>query len=164
MLGDVNKFCVFKSLLTTPSNVLTLHLKQIFPAIIWIFTEGEGDGIESRLHFKIFSTLKFYRADSTYPHISWFLKILSLCLPIIQICHFQNIHLVKTWLPQLEKQMEKLSENAHDKYRLFLSAEPASKPENHIIPQVSFWKLQALKSKLYCKSIYPKLQNQDLST
>ena len=53
----------------------------------------------------------------------------------IQICHFQNIHLVKTWLPQLEKQMEKLSENAHDKYRLFLSAEPASKPENHIIPQ-----------------------------
>ena len=105
-----------------------------------------------------------YRADSTYPHISWFLKILSLCLPIIQICHFQNIHLVKTWLPQLEKQMEKLSENAHDKYRLFLSAEPASKPENHIIPQVSFWKLQALKSKLYCKSIYLKLQNQDLST
>ena len=93
------------------------------------------------------------RADSTYPHISWYLKILSLCLPIIQICHFQNIHLVKTWLPQLEKQMEKLSENAHDKYRLFLSAEPASKPENHIIPQVSFWKLQALKSKMYCKSI-----------
>ena len=63
---------------------------------------------------------------------------LSLCLFLIQICHFQNIHLVKTWLPQLEKQMEKLSENAHDKYRLFLSAEPASKPENHIIPQVSF--------------------------
>ena len=52
--------------------------------------------------------------------------------------HFQNIHLVKTWLPQLEKQMEKFSENAHDHYRLFLSAEPASKPENHIIPQVSF--------------------------
>ena len=33
-----------------------LHLKQIFPPIIWIFTEGEGDGIESRLPFKIFST------------------------------------------------------------------------------------------------------------
>ena len=101
----------------------------------------------------------FNASDVMYLHILWFLKILSLCL-----CHFQNIHLVKTWLPQLEKQMEKLSENAHDKYRLFLSAEPASKPENHIIPQVSFWKLQALKSKLYCKSIYPKLQNQDLST
>merc|ERR1719483_607899 len=47
----------------------------------------------------------------------------------------QNIHLVKTWLPQLEKQMEKFSENAHEQYRLFLSAEPAATPENHIIPQ-----------------------------
>ena len=43
---------VLKSLLTTPSNVLPLHHK-----LIWIFTEGEGDGIESRLPFKIFSTL-----------------------------------------------------------------------------------------------------------
>ena len=40
-----------------PSNVLLLHLKQTFLPIIWIFTEGEGDGIESRLPFKIFSTL-----------------------------------------------------------------------------------------------------------
>ena len=48
---------VFKSLLTTPCNVLPLHLKQTFPPIIWIFTEGEGDGIKSRLPFKIFSTL-----------------------------------------------------------------------------------------------------------
>ena len=38
-----------------PSNVLLLHLKQTFPPIIWIFTEG--DGIKSRLAFKIFSTL-----------------------------------------------------------------------------------------------------------
>ena len=49
-------FLDFKSLLTTPSNVLPLHLKQTFPPIIWIFTEGEG--IESRLPFKIFSTLQ----------------------------------------------------------------------------------------------------------
>ena len=40
-----------------PSNVLPLHLKQTFPSIIRIFTEGEGDGIESTLPFKIFSTL-----------------------------------------------------------------------------------------------------------
>ena len=33
-------------------------LKQTFPPIIWIFTEGEGDGIKSRLPFKTFSTLK----------------------------------------------------------------------------------------------------------
>ena len=45
-----------KSLLTTPRNVLPLHLKQTFTPIIWIFTEG--DGIEFRLPFKIFSTLK----------------------------------------------------------------------------------------------------------
>ena len=57
MLGDVNKLFVFKSLLTRPINVLPLHLKQTFPPIIWIFTEGEGDEIESRLPFKIFSTL-----------------------------------------------------------------------------------------------------------
>ena len=55
MLGDVNKLFVFKSFLTMPINVLPLHLKQTFPPII--FTEGEGDGIESRLPFKIFSTL-----------------------------------------------------------------------------------------------------------
>ena len=43
------------SLLTMPSNVLPLHLKQTFLPIIWIFTEG--DEIESRLPIKIFSTL-----------------------------------------------------------------------------------------------------------
>ena len=47
-------FFVFESLLTMLTNVLPLHLKQTFPPIIWIFTEGEGDGIESRLPFKIF--------------------------------------------------------------------------------------------------------------
>ena len=30
---------------------------KFFPPIIWIFTEGEGDRIEFRLPFKIFSTL-----------------------------------------------------------------------------------------------------------
>ena len=34
-----------------PSNVLPLHLKQSFLTIIWIFTEGEGDRIKSRLPF-----------------------------------------------------------------------------------------------------------------
>ena len=46
-----------KILLTSPSNILPLHLKQTFPPIIWIFTEGEGDGIESRLSSYIFCTL-----------------------------------------------------------------------------------------------------------
>ena len=57
MLGDVNKLFVFKILLITPSNVLPLYLKQTFLPIIWIFTEGEGDEIKSRLPLKMFSTL-----------------------------------------------------------------------------------------------------------
>ena len=40
------------------SKNLPLNLKHTFPPIIWIFTVGEGDGIESRLPFKISSTLK----------------------------------------------------------------------------------------------------------
>ena len=57
MLSGVNKLSIFKSLLTTPSNVLPLHLNQTFPLVILIFTEGEVDGIESRLPLKIFSIL-----------------------------------------------------------------------------------------------------------
>ena len=41
-----------------PNNVLPLDIKQAFPPIIWIFSDGEGDGMESRLPFKNFSTLK----------------------------------------------------------------------------------------------------------
>ena len=36
---------------------MPLHLKQTFLPIIWILTEGIGDGFESRQPFKIFSTL-----------------------------------------------------------------------------------------------------------
>ena len=47
----------------------------------------------------------------------------------------QNIHLVKLWLPTLEKKIEEQSEGSHPNYRLFLSADPATSPANHIIPQ-----------------------------
>ena len=50
---------IFKSLLTTPSNVLPLHLNQTFLPIIWIFTEGEGDEIESKQPSKI-SSLSYH--------------------------------------------------------------------------------------------------------
>ena len=67
MLDVVNKLLNTKSLLTMPSNVLPLHLKQTFLLIIWIFNEGEGDGMESRLPFKIFTTLLLkYQLNS--PH------------------------------------------------------------------------------------------------
>ena len=58
MLGAVNKHFVLKNLLTAPSNVLPLQLKQNYSPIIQIFTEGEGDGIQSKLLFKIISNLK----------------------------------------------------------------------------------------------------------
>ena len=38
---------------------------EVLP-IIWIFSEGEGDGIESRLPFRIFSTLSDTTALSFY--------------------------------------------------------------------------------------------------
>ncbi|XP_066247509.1 dynein beta chain, ciliary [Euwallacea similis] len=47
----------------------------------------------------------------------------------------QNIHLVKKWLPALEKHLEKHAEGSHPNYRVFMSAEPASSPSGHIIPQ-----------------------------
>jgi len=55
-MGDVNKL-FFQKFVCMPSNVLPLHLKQTFPLTILIFTEGEGDGIESRLPFRIFFIL-----------------------------------------------------------------------------------------------------------
>ena len=65
LLGDFNKLFIFKSLLTTPSNFLPLHLNQSLLAIIWIFTQGEGDGIKSRLPFKKFSTLQISTINLT---------------------------------------------------------------------------------------------------
>jgi hypothetical protein len=50
--------------------------------------------------------------------------------------HFQNIHLVKKWLPALEKKLEHYSQGSHLDYRVFMSAEPAATPAAHIIPQV----------------------------
>ena len=44
-----------------------LHLKKTFPLIVWIFTEGEGDGIESRLPFQMFSTLHCAEHALLYP-------------------------------------------------------------------------------------------------
>ena len=76
MLGDVNKLFVLESLLTTPSNVLPLHLKQTFLPIIWIFTEGESDGSDSRQPFKIFSTLTLINSFSKIIPKFWQLQIL----------------------------------------------------------------------------------------
>ncbi|CUT99220.1 dynein beta chain ciliary [Echinococcus multilocularis] len=47
----------------------------------------------------------------------------------------QNVHLVAKWLPAFEKLLEELMDGAHENYRVFISAEPASSPEFHVIPQ-----------------------------
>ncbi|XP_054847065.1 dynein axonemal heavy chain 11 [Eublepharis macularius] len=47
----------------------------------------------------------------------------------------QNIHLVVKWLGTLEKLLEDYSKQSHSDYRVFISAEPAPTPEEHIIPQ-----------------------------
>ncbi|XP_068770010.1 dynein axonemal heavy chain 9 [Struthio camelus] len=47
----------------------------------------------------------------------------------------QNIHLVAKWLSSLEKKLEQHSEGSHQRFRVFLSAEPAPLPDSHIIPQ-----------------------------
>uniref|UniRef100_A0A3Q2SZQ2 Dynein axonemal heavy chain 9 n=1 Tax=Fundulus heteroclitus TaxID=8078 RepID=A0A3Q2SZQ2_FUNHE len=47
----------------------------------------------------------------------------------------QNIHLVARWLGTLEKLLEQYAEGSHENFRVFVSAEPSSTPEGHIIPQ-----------------------------
>ncbi|XP_047352693.1 dynein beta chain, ciliary-like [Vespa velutina] len=47
----------------------------------------------------------------------------------------QNIHLVRSWLPQLERTMEQLTEDPHENYRLYISAEASPSPSESIIPQ-----------------------------
>ena len=88
----------FKSLLKTPSNVLPLHRNQTFLPIIWIFTEGEGDRIESRLPFKIFSTLKMCSFDlvMSLKILSWIYFFLILYHYIDLHCKISNLRLLKS--------------------------------------------------------------------
>uniref|UniRef100_A0A8C4MVE0 Dynein axonemal heavy chain 11 n=1 Tax=Equus asinus asinus TaxID=83772 RepID=A0A8C4MVE0_EQUAS len=47
----------------------------------------------------------------------------------------QNVHLVAKWLGTLEKLLERFSQGSHRDYRVFMSAESAPTPNEHIIPQ-----------------------------
>merc|ERR1739838_6622 len=46
----------------------------------------------------------------------------------------QNIHLVAKWLMTLQNKIVKHSSGSHIDFRIYMSAEPASIPANHIIP------------------------------
>ena len=57
LLGIVKNFLFSKVFWQHPAMFYLHASSKISLPIIWIFTEGEGDGIESMLLFKIFSTL-----------------------------------------------------------------------------------------------------------
>ena len=46
----------------------------------------------------------------------------------------QNIHLVARWLGMLEKLLEQHADAGHAHFRVFVSAEPASTRDGHIVP------------------------------
>ena len=75
LLGIVNKNLKAKRLLTSPSNALPYYLKKTFPSIIWIFTEGEGDGIESRLSSFIFIKLQWVENESLLKQFLFIYKV-----------------------------------------------------------------------------------------
>ena len=47
----------------------------------------------------------------------------------------QNIHLVAKWLSKLDKKLEQYSVGSNEKYRVYMSAEPAADRAGHNIPQ-----------------------------
>ena len=59
----------------------------------------------------------------------------------------QNIHLVKKWLPTLERLLERFGNNAHAEYRVFLSVQPPTTKASNVVPQV--WDIS--RQKCRCK-------------
>jgi hypothetical protein len=98
IINIVNKLLSTKSLLTSPSNVLPLHLKQTFLPIIWIFTQGEEDEIESKLSSKSFLlyrfTLLINTVKSSHTHSIYFTNLLKGCKLNWQIA----VHYHQAWL------------------------------------------------------------------
>ena len=91
LLGVVNKLLITKSLLTSPNNVLPLHLKQTFRPIIWIFTEG--DGMKPRLPFRIFPTLRLWPSEPRVHYKYWFFfhEMCVICFDLARSKHTTNI-------------------------------------------------------------------------
>ena len=47
----------------------------------------------------------------------------------------QNVHLMQSWLPTLERRLEIAAESGHDDFRCFLSAEPPPLPDQQTVPE-----------------------------
>ena len=96
-------------MLTTPSNVLPLNVKQTFPPIIWVFTEDEG--IKTRLPFKIFSTLIHIAMKKVMPFymigpIESIFKTLEIPWYVISLMYYQrwdNLNRYFQFIPILKR-------------------------------------------------------------
>ena len=90
----MSKTICFQKFVDNAQQYLALHHKPR----IWIFTEGEGDGIKSRIPFKIFSTLSSINLCPTgrkriyhglrayrpkYLYILWFMSRMALTVRTI---------------------------------------------------------------------------------
>ena len=78
--GWCNKLFVFKTLWTMTSNIFAIHLNQTFLPIILIFTEGEGDGIKSRLPLRyfLFYIKNFIFEQQILTRLIWLIHTLAL--------------------------------------------------------------------------------------
>lgn len=70
-----------------------------------------------------------------YIIVDIYLYIYNIFAGILFTYVLKNVHLVPKWLPTLHTKMEASFENPHNKYRIFITAEPAADPL-YQIPQV----------------------------
>ena len=47
----------------------------------------------------------------------------------------QNVHLMQSWLPALERRLEMAAESAHPDFRCFVTAEPPPMPDMQLVPE-----------------------------
>ena len=56
----------------------------------------------------------------------------------------QNIHLVKKWLPTLERMLERFATTAHSEFKVFMSVQPPGPKSSNVVPQVNTFKSENL--------------------
>ena len=56
----------------------------------------------------------------------------------------QNIHLVKKWLPTLERMLERFATTAHSEFKVFMSVQPPGPKSSNVVPQVNTFRSENL--------------------
>uniref|UniRef100_A0A3B5KZ59 Dynein, axonemal, heavy chain 9 n=1 Tax=Xiphophorus couchianus TaxID=32473 RepID=A0A3B5KZ59_9TELE len=135
---------------TLPASLLSsswFHLLIMFYAL-WpvfiVFQQEAGQGLFALLDIqthtpalqkhKILPSI-FGLVASSNISASSVLVPLADYLTYNKIFSHDNIHLVARWLGTLEKRLEQYAEGSHENLRVFVSAEPSSTRDSHIIPQ-----------------------------